>query len=89
MAQQQAPPFPQPLVGVVHPPQERLPYVLLELFDKRTDMAHQSYHHAICGVEVGPVGFRGPGHYMLLHPGWCPKYVIRHLHIFVFPHLNS
>jgi hypothetical protein len=34
MAQQQAPPFPQPPIGVVRPPREPLPYVLPELFDE-------------------------------------------------------
>jgi hypothetical protein len=84
MAQQQAA-GPQP---PVHPPREPLPYVLLELFDEQTNRAHRSYHSAICGVELGAVRFRVPGHYMPLHPGWCPKYVIRHLRIFAFPHLN-
>jgi hypothetical protein len=89
MAQQQAPPFPQPPIGVVRPPREPLPYVLPELFDEQTDRVHRSYHFAICGVELGIVRFRGLGHYMPLHPVWCPKYVIRHLGIFVFPHLIS
>jgi hypothetical protein len=87
MAQQQAL-GPQPPVGAVRPPREPLPYVLPELFDERTDRAHRSYHSAIYGAELGTVRFRGPGHYMPLHPGWCPKYVIRHLRIFVFAHLN-
>jgi hypothetical protein len=88
MAQQQAV-GPQPPVAAVCPPREPLPYVLPELFDEQTDKAHRSYHSTICGVELGTVRSRGPGHYMLLHPGWCPKYVIRHLRIFVFRHLNS
>jgi hypothetical protein len=86
MAQQQVPPFPQPPVGDVRPPQEPLPYVLPELFDETIDRAYRSYHSTICGAELGSMRFRGPGHYMSLHPGWCPKYVIRHLAIFVFPH---
>jgi hypothetical protein len=75
-----------------YPPRELLSYVLPvlpELFDEQTDRAHRSYHSAICGGELGTVRFRGLGHYMPLHPGWCLKYVIRHLRIFVFPHLNS
>jgi hypothetical protein len=89
MAQQQVPPFPQPPVGDVRPPQEPLPYVLLELFDERTDRVHRSYHSAICVAELRTVRFRGPRHYMPLHPSLYPKYVIRQLRIFVFPHLNS
>jgi hypothetical protein len=42
-----------------------------ELFDETTDRAHQSYHSAICGAQLGSVRFRGPGHYMPLHPSWC------------------
>jgi hypothetical protein len=89
MSQQHAPPFPQPLVDAVRPPREPLPYMLPKLFDERTDMAHRSYHSTIYGAELGTVRFRGQGHYMPLHPDWCPKYVIRHLGIFVFPHLIS
>jgi hypothetical protein len=88
MAQQQAA-GPQPPVGDVHPPREPLPYVLLELFDERTDRVHRSYHSAICGAELRTVRFRGPRHYMPLHPSLYPKYVIQQLRIFVFPHLNS
>jgi hypothetical protein len=69
MAQQQASPFPQSPVGVVRPPREPLPYVLPELFDEATDRAHQSYHSAISGLELGTVRFRGSGHYMPLYPG--------------------
>jgi hypothetical protein len=69
MAQQQALPFPQPPVGVVRPLREPLPYVLPELFDETTDRAHRSYDSAICGAKLGTVRFRGPGHYMPLHPG--------------------
>jgi hypothetical protein len=89
MALEHAPPFPQPPVGAVRPPREPLPLVLPELFDEQTDMAHRSYHSAICVAELGTMCFRGSGHYMPLHRGWCPKYVIQHLRIFVFPHLNS
>jgi hypothetical protein len=88
MAQQQAA-GPQPPVGVVRPPREPLPYVLPELFDEWTDKAHRSYRSAIFGAELGTVHSRGPGHYMPLHSGWCPKYVIGQLCIFVFPYLNS
>jgi hypothetical protein len=88
MAQQQLA-GPQPPAGAIHPPPEPLPYMLPELFDEQTDRAHRSYHSAICGVEPGTVRSRGPGHCMPLHPGWCPKYVIRHIRIFVFPHLDS
>jgi hypothetical protein len=84
MAQQQAA-GPQP---PVHPPREPLPYVLLELFDEQTNRAHRSYHSVICGAELGTVRSRGPGHYMALHPGWCPKYVIRHLQLCI-SYLNS
>jgi hypothetical protein len=66
------------VVSHVRPPREPLPYVLSELFDDTTDRAHQSYQSAFYGVELGTVRFRGLGHYMPLHPGWCPKYVIRH-----------
>jgi hypothetical protein len=86
---QQALPFPQPPVGVVRPPREPLLYVLPELFDETTNRVHWSYHSAICGAELGTMRFRGKGHYMPLHPGRCPKYVIQHLGIFVFPHLIS
>jgi hypothetical protein len=89
MAQQQVSPFPQPPVGVVRPPQEPLLYVLPKLFDETTDRGHRSYHSVICRTELGTVRLRGPRHYMLLHPSWCPKYVIRHLGIFAFPHLVS
>jgi hypothetical protein len=87
MAQQQAPPFPQPPVGVVRPPREPLSYMLSELFAGTTDWAHRSNHSAICRADLGTVRFRGPGHYMSLHPGWCPKYIIRYISIFVFRHL--
>jgi hypothetical protein len=75
MAQQQAPPFPQPVV-VLFVLLGPLLDVLPELFDERTDRVRRSYHSAVSGAELGPVRFRGPGHYMSLHPRWCPKYVI-------------
>jgi hypothetical protein len=76
MAQQQVPTFLQPLVSVVRPPRELLPYVLPELLDETTDRAHRSDHSAICEAELGTMHFRGSGHYMRLHLGWCLKYVI-------------
>jgi hypothetical protein len=87
MAQQQVA-GPQPPIGAVRPPREPLLYVLPELFDERTNRTHRSYHSTICWAKLGIVRSRGLGHYMPLHSGWCLKYVIRHLRIFVFPHLN-
>jgi hypothetical protein len=89
MARHQALPLPQLPVGGVRLPWEPLLYVLSELFDEATDRAHRFYHSAICGAELGTVHFRGSVHYMPLHPDWCPKYVIRYLGFFVFPHLIS
>jgi hypothetical protein len=89
MAQQQVLTFPQPLVSVVRPPRELLSYVLLMLLDETTDRVHRSYHSAICEAELGTMHFRGSGHYMRLHLGWCMKYVIRYIGFSVFPHLIS
>jgi hypothetical protein len=71
MAEQQAPPLQQLPIGSVRPPREPLSYVL----------------PTICRAELGTLRFRGPGYYMPLHPGWCPKYVILYLDFFLFSHL--